>query len=108
MMKKLLESSRVNKKLIADLDIDIWEIALASFIKNTSNEINNINNSFNKQDFNQIKSIAHKLAGSAIVVGLEKFSAIAKKIELKPINKITKKNIETLNNEFLLIQELAK
>lgn len=108
MMKKLLESSRVNKTLIADLDDDVWEIALETFIKNTQTELNNIENCFSIKDFSQLKSISHKLAGSAIVIGLENFSLLAKEIELKPKTKISLKHINSLKNEFLLIQELAK
>ena len=108
MMKKLIESSRVNKNLVTDLDTNILEIALATFLKNASSEIEILFKSLNDKNFTQVKSIAHKLAGSSIVVGLEDFSIKAKGIELTPENEISQKQLKSLQKEFLLIQELAK
>ena len=108
MMKKLIESSKVNKSLVSDLDDDILEFALATFIKNATTEINAILTCFKSKNFTQLKSLAHKLAGSSIVVGLADFSLKANKIELAKEDEISLKQLKSLQNELLLIQELAK
>ena len=108
MMKKLIKSSRVNKKLVADLDYDVLEYALSTFIKNGCIEMDNIYTCLKEENFTQLKSIAHKLVGSAIVVGLEDFSKRSQEIELAENDKISLKSIKSLHKEFLLIEELAK
>lgn len=107
-MKKLIESSIFNKNLVLDIDEDILELALGIFIKNAQKEIEDVFQNFETKNFNQLKSVAHKLAGSSITVGLETFSSKAKKIELKNEKKITTKELEDLKKEYLLIVELAK
>lgn len=107
-MKKLIESSKVNKKLVADLDDDVLEYALTIFVKNASKDIKEILSCFKTKNLTQLKSLAHKLAGSSIVVGLDEFSLKANKIELAENDEISLKKLKSLQKELLLIQELAK
>lgn len=108
MMKKLIASSRVNNDLVADLDEDVLVFALQTFITTTEKEIEAIYNNYKENNFIKIKSIAHKLAGSSIVVGLTDFSEKAKEIENAKDEEISEKLIKSLKTEFLSIQELAK
>jgi HPt (histidine-containing phosphotransfer) domain-containing protein len=102
-MKRLIESSMVNKSIVADLDEDILELALSIFIKNADKEILELTENYKEKNLTKVKSLAHKLRGSSITVGLKKISSIAQKIEEKP----TEKDIKKLKTEFLLIKELV-
>ena len=76
MMRKLIESSRVNNQLVADLDYDVLEYALSTFIKNADIEIDNT-----PKDFSMGKDAQ---LDKAIEVGLQD---IKKNPDLKPVFK---------------------
>ncbi len=89
----------INKELVKDLDEDILLQAIAIFIKNAENDLGGLQLAFDRSNTPQVKRISHKLAGSSISVGLEKFHQLAKEIENKE-EEITLSDIEALTAAF--------
>ncbi|MBT6326217.1 MAG: Hpt domain-containing protein [Bdellovibrionales bacterium] len=84
------------------INSDLKEI-IPKFLQNRKSDINTINELIISSDFNQIKHIAHKMAGSSGSYGFKKMGELGKEIELaaseQDLSKI-KDKLAALNQHF--------
>ena len=88
------------KKNTVCISSDLEEI-MPNFLTNRQNDISNITQAISSSDFETIKMIAHKMAGSSGSYGLHQIGEYGKLIELAA----KEENINDIKKNLLLLED---
>ena len=84
----------VNRERLEEIfgdDIETIEMIMGVFIDSAQSTMNELEQAIVSQDFKQIKSLGHMIAGSSANIGLERMYEIGRALELASLEEDTSK-----------------
>ena len=88
---------------------DIFNELLLTFIEQSQNYLNELNDAYDEQNLQMLERIFHSMGSSSLSMGAQKLSELARSLEKKSTTEaelITQDEINALKDEYVLVEKV--